>query len=739
MAELLASKVVVVEEEPKVRGIPSLSTSVAGAVGITERGPIGVPVVVTSFDEFEATFGGFRNDADLALAAAGFFENGGSRLWVVRTCHYSDITQPSSATAIAASGQLPVSSAGPSSPVVLVADIGPYKVQPGEALQMVVNGGLIQSMPFVGTTAELTSADGPFELVDGDTLLVRIDGRPEQTITFSTADFVDIAAATAVEIANVISQQLTDGSAYPATDAVLITRKVVGSAVRLEVTGGSAASVLQFPAGEVAGTGTFGNFDAISVVELIAALAPLWPDLVFSATGDGRLQLATLATGPGASVWIEATPVPGELGLPTGLFVGTASTPGYLPVTAREPGAWGNRLQFGMLPSTPLTFDTFDCGVARDGQIVERFPNVSFNPSAPRYFRKVVNDPRLGSKLVTLPESSVAPVNPVTAPIITSLSGGSDGVVGLTDIHFVGSEAGRTGLRALDAVQDLTLLLVPGRASAGIHEAMLQYAEVTRGGTVFAVLDPPAGLSASAIVDYVRNTSLEGSSEFGAIYWPRVKVLNPSRSVFGTSETIVVPPSGIVAGVFARADAARPGGVYDPPAGIEKGRMFGVLGFETDEVLDERKRDLVYPHRINPLTTGPGLPRFIDGSRTLKGDGNFPFVAERRGVSYIERSLHQGLQFARHRNNTEALRAQVRRTIVAFLLQQMNQGAFRSNDPQKAFFVDVSDTLNPPSVVMAGQLIIRVGLATNKPAEFIILRIAADTRALDAELAAASN
>ena len=53
--------------------------------------------------------------------------------------------------------------------------------------------------------------------------------------------------------------------------------------------------------------------------------------------------------------------------------------------------------------------------------------------------------------------------------------------------------------------------------------------------------------------------------------------------------------------------------------------------------------------------------------------------------------------------------------------------------------VDVSDTLNPPSVVMAGQLIIRVGLATNKPAEFIILRIAADTRALDAELAAASN
>ncbi len=164
-----------------------------------------------------------------------------------------------------------------------------------------------------------------------------------------------------------------------------------------------------------------------------------------------------------------------------------------------------------------------------------------------------------------------------------------------------------------------------------------------------------------------------------------MKVLNPQKSVFGSAEQFVVAPSGIVAGVYARTDAARPGGIYDPPAGIESGRMFGVLGFETDEVLEERKSDLVYPHRINPLTTGPGLPRYIDGSRTLKGDGNFPYVAERRGVIFIERSLKQGLQFARHKNNTEGLRAQVRRTITAFLLAQMNNGAFRSREPAKAF------------------------------------------------------
>ncbi len=86
-----------------------------------------------------------------------------------------------------------------------------------------------------------------------------------------------------------------------------------------------------------------------------------------------------------------------------------------------------------------------------------------------------------------------------------------------------------------------------------------------------------------------------------------------------------------------------------------------------------------------------------------------------------------------------SLRAQVRRTITAFLLAQMNNGAFRSREPAKAFFVDVSDQLNTPSVIFAGKLIARVGLATNKPAEFVIIRISQDTRALEVELAAAGE
>ena len=520
-AQLLSSKVVVVEEEPSVRGVPTLPTSTTGAVGVTERGPIGQPTLCTSFEEYEARFGGFTANSDLALAAMGFFENGGSQLWVVRTVHYADVTDPSSQSALRA-------------------------------------------------TASLTANAG-----------------------------ADLA----------------------------------------------------------------------------------------------------------------------------------------LTVEGKSYGAYANRLEVEIRSPTNGEVGSFDLAVIEDGVYRERFSNVSLSPSHPRFVDSLINDERSGSSLIRVSALSL-----MGAPQLdlqtTALMGGDDGLVGLDDNDFIGSEVSKTGLRALDVVQDLSLLIIPGRATAATHNAMVSYCEQVREGLCFAILDPPAQQRATDIIDYVSNVAALGElSEHAAIYWPRVKVLNPSKSVFGAQRQLHVAPSGIIAGVYARADSARPGGVYDPPAGVDQGRLFGVLGFESDEVLEERKRDLVYPKRINPLTTGPGLPRYIDGSRTLKGGGSFPYIAERRGVSFIERSLKQALQFARHKNNTEGLRAQVRRTITSFLLTQMNNGAFRSRDPDKAFFVDVSDALNTSTVIFAGKLIARVGLATNKPAEFIILRISQDTRALEAELA----
>jgi phage tail sheath protein FI len=320
----------------------------------------------------------------------------------------------------------------------------------------------------------------------------------------------------------------------------------------------------------------------------------------------------------------------------------------------------------------------------------------------------------------------------------SGLTGGSDGLASLADNDFIGSAAGKTGFYALDLVDEIALLSATGRATSAVHNAMISYCEVWRGMSIFPVLDIPAGLTAQQAVDYVETTAgLLNSSEFGAIYWPRPKVLNPDTAVFGAGANIVVPSSGIICGVYARTDASQLGGVYQPPAGTERGIMRSVVGFETDECLDEKKRDIVFPKRINPLTTGRGKPRYIDGARTLKGNGNFPSVPERRGVIYIEQSIKNGIDYVRHSNNTPELRRDVERTVDNFLNLQMQFGAFRSKDPKTAYFVDFGDGLNPINVAFAGLLIGRVGLATNKIAEFVELRFSQDTRAFDQESASA--
>jgi uncharacterized protein len=128
------------------------------------------------------------------------------------------------------------------------------------------------------------------------------------------------------------------------------------------------------------------------------------------------------------------------------------------------------------------------------------------DPSQARYIEAIVNDARTGSNLIRVIDQLQAG-HPVPDVQTVQLAGGNDGLTGLDDSDFVGSEAGKTGLNAFDQVQDLTMLLVPGRATSAVHNAMVAYCEVDRDGTVFAILDPPANQSATGIVDYVQNTA----------------------------------------------------------------------------------------------------------------------------------------------------------------------------------------------------------------------------------------
>ena len=523
-SELLSSKTIIYEGTPQTRTLLPASTSIAGAIGITERGPIGEPVLCTSFEEYQRQFGKLTANSELGLAAMGFFQNGGSMLWAVRTQHYDDVSDPESSNAERADGNLVATVPGEEGPV----------------------------------TVDAVQAEG------------------------------------------------------------------------------------------------------------------------------------------------------------------------------KDPGAYGNRVEVEVRPPTSGETGEFNLAILEDGVYRESFINLNMTPDSERYIEAIVNDARTGSVFIRVTDEEEDDVETLDIQTI-QLTGGDDGLTGLDDTDFIGSDAGKTGLFALDQVQDISVLLVPGRGTPAVHDAMIQYCDVTRDGLIFPVLDPPQGYSATEIRDYVKTTAaLYNKSETGAIYWPWLKIINPSKSIFGAEDTIVVPPSGIVAGVYARTDSAVPGGVYRPPAGVEKGRLFGVVGFETDEVLEEAKRDIVYPARINPLTTSPGNPIYIDGSRTLKGNGQFPYVAEKRGVIYIKRSLKHGLEFARHRNNDARLRAEVYRSIKAFLLIQMHNGAFRYNEPDKAFVIEISDD---PLDVMNHQLRGKVLLATNKSTDWVLIEIGQDLRDIGETLA----
>lgn len=734
--ELLSSKVVVREVAQSARGVPTLPTAILGIVGVAERGPLNVATLVTSFGEYRRIFGGYLLSHPMALAVKNFFDEGGQRLYVVRVCHAADVTDPTSVTAVASTANLVTT--GEATKGSVTGGTGPFNLEPNQTLVISVDAGGDLTATFTATAASRSSMGGvTFNLADGDTIIITLDGRPAQTITVAAADVGDIDAVTRAELARIINASLLGGSAIDDGTRLYIRSDTRGTSSSVAALAGTAAAAIGVgPAS--AGGGNVANIDSVTHAEVksIVEGAAAGTEVVQVA---GATVIRRTVAGAAHSVRVKNTSTATAIGFDNNLHSGEDDpSVDAIQVDAKNEGTFGDLVDVQVAAATSGEAYRFNLIEIYDGRTVRTWPNLSFDPDDPRYFVSIVNDARRGSDLIALTDLG-AELRPANQTI--SLAGGDDGLVGLVDADFLGGAGAgneRTGLRALDLVLDLSLAAIPGKASSALHNGLLTYCETTRGGNVFAILDPPADQSATEIITYVESTaSLLESSEFGAIYWPRLKVANPDRTVYGTAETVVAPPSGIVCGVISRVDAARPGGIYDSPAGLDNGVCRSVLGFESDEVLDEAKRDLVYPKRINPIRTDPGAPKYIDGGRTLKSGGNFPNISERRGVIYIRRSLKAGLQFARHLNNDESLQARARRTVTAFLLTQMRRRAFRTQDPTTAFYVACDEVNNPPSAVAAGELHVDIGLATAKPAEFVVVSITQDTRALDAELAAA--
>jgi hypothetical protein len=718
--QLLASKVVVTEEAPRIRTGVSGPTAVLAALGQTERGPF-EPTLVTSFEEFANTYGDAFSGSKFPLAIEGFFENGGNFLYVKR------VDKTGSA---AASGTLLTANTGPTAGTVLASLSGPYSLDPGDDLQVDIDAVGAATATFNATAGSAVSVNSEtYNITTNEDITVTIDGGTPQTVTVLVTE-VTSGAATAAEVAASLNVKLSGCSVSGAGGVVTITSDVFGTSSSVAASGTLATTLGGFT--PTAGTGNVADISMVtaSEIETIVELAVAGCDVTIE---GGAPRITSSTTGASSSVQVlSASTADTKIGFDNVLHAGGTGAPvTTVNLAGKTSGTYANSLTVEIADATSGDTDSFNLFVKSGSVVLETFPNLNMYPSSDNYIETVVNDTANGSLYISATDAAAPLTPPDNRPAnvaAATLSGGVNPNPG--DAEYVDA------LTELDTIEGITLLAAPDRPTATVQQALLQYAETTRQGSMFCVLDPPENKSATEIIEYVETTAtLLNSSEFGAIYWPEIKVQNDYKDLYGSDATVTIPPSGHICGMIARTDSASDGGIYQPPAGIERGVLFGVRGFGTEEVKDEAKRDLVYPKRINPITSYNGQRPFVDGTRTLKADGNFPSVAERRGVSYIEGQVKNRIQFARHSNNNPALRAAVTRTTEAFLLGELGKGAFRSNIPDQAFFVDFGDGLNPESVQFAGKLVGRIGLATNKPADFIILKFSQDTRALEDELA----
>jgi phage tail sheath protein FI len=198
---------------------------------------------------------------------------------------------------------------------------------------------------------------------------------------------------------------------------------------------------------------------------------------------------------------------------------------------------------------------------------------------------------------------------------------------------------------------------------------------------------------------------------YGAVYYPWIL----TRDVM-TGETVSTPPSGHVSGVYARVDATR--GVFKAPANEA---VVGALGLAAP--VAPQDQGVLNPAGVNCIRSlNEGV--LVYGARTVAAEASeWRYVSVRRLFCMIEKSIDRGTRWVVFEPNDEVLWKAIRRDVSAFLTLLWRQGALRGATADQAFFVKCDAETNPPEVIDAGQVVIVVGIAPVKPAEFVIFRI----------------
>jgi len=478
-----------------------------------------------------------------------------------------------------------------------------------------------------------------------------------------------------------------------------------------------------------------------SFAEFDRLFGGLWPDGTMSYAvqqyflnggSDAIIVRVARLTGPAGDRAKRSSPSP---------TIGTGAN--EFKVQAANEGLWGDQLR------ARVDHDTRDPDTTIPGETaaslfnltvkdmatgaIESFRNVCTASVHPRFVTRVLENE---SKLVRIASPGTVPaakpakhtdVNPGDDPFDPTkstsgaFSGGADGLRGETEL--VPASPDKTGLYALDATDIFNLLVIPPVARDGVLSAGSRAAASTycRDHRAFYVVDPdPTWDEPGDITSGTTLTTFTTGMDrnHAALYFPRIRLADPLLD--GALETF--PPSGAVAGIYARTDATR--GVWKAPAG-QDATLTGVHALPV--TLTDGENGQLNPLGVNCLRTFPIVGSVVWGARTIDGAdrlaSEWKYVPVRRLALNIEESLYRGTQWVVFEPNDEPLWAQIRLNVGAFMQNLFRQGAFQGRSAREAYFVKCDGETTTQNDRDLGIVNILVGFAPLKPAEFVIIRI----------------
>ena len=434
----------------------------------------------------------------------------------------------------------------------------------------------------------------------------------------------------------------------------------------------------------------FGSWNTTTNNDLALAL------YMFFANG-GNQAYVTRVSGTGASAAVRI------------LQDRAVSPHNTLEVFANSVGTWGNSLNVSVTDSTTTGYFNLVVyyGGSSASNIVEQWTDITMTSTDSRYALSVVNE---NSNYIRLVDADSVSTGATKNPAVVSNQSLSTGAEGAS----VDGTAIATALDLYDTIPQSLVLNVPGYTDDTTVNALISYA--TARGDVFVVID---GINDTVDNQLTLAASYTASSA-AAVYYPQITIADPTLGVgapAGVTKTIGA--GAAVVGLYAATDSSR--GVFKAPAGLQA-RLAGAVSVKplTNAELDSLNSSNPPVNAIR-FISGSGI--VVMGSRTLKSGYVDRYVPVRRTLIYLEKSLKDLTQFAVFEPNDARLWSRINATVSAFLTAFWSQGGLTGSNPSQAYFVKVDAENNPQSSIDNGIVNIQVGVALQRPAEFVVINI----------------